>query len=141
MISKTNIIILLIIVTYTANACGYYKKRIMQTGINEISFGTGGGFTGKIYTYRLTSKGCFFNDTALLFKIKPKETFKYFINAQKLLHVETESPSNIYIFLNIKTTDSIKRFIWNNLDKSTNQDVHHLYNSLNKKIKSHEYKY
>lgn len=141
MISKNNIIILLIIVICTGNACGYYKKRIMHTGIKEISFGTGGGFTGRIYTYRLTSKGCFFNDTALLFKIKPKETFKYFINSQKLLHVETESPKNIYSFLNIKTTDSVKRFTWNNLEKTTNQDVLHLYNSLNKKIKSHEYKY
>lgn len=90
-------------------------KNVSKTGIEEIRFGYGGGFTGKSTTYLLSASGHLStqgNVKEVLKKIDSKTTLSIFTKAQEIESVSLNEPDNVYSFVQIKTKNSTNRIIW-----------------------------
>jgi hypothetical protein len=87
----------------------FYTKGYVNTGIEEITFGSGGGFTGVVKTYKLTSCGKLFDDDTELEKVSSKKTFELFTQAKVLKDVDFNRPDNLYRFIEIKTKEKTNK--------------------------------
>ena len=84
----------------------------VKTGIYEIQFGSGGGFTGEVKTYILTADCKLFEEDKELNKIKSKTTLEIFKEAQAINEHSFNEPGNMYSFIEIKTKDKTNRIVW-----------------------------
>lgn len=83
-----------------------------KTGIEEIQFGSGGGFTGEIKTYTLTSDSKFSEKEKELKKVDSKLTLKLFKEAQELKNYSFNETENMYSFIEIKSKEKTNRIVW-----------------------------
>jgi hypothetical protein len=116
------------------NSCAT-NKMLDKTGVEEISFGHGGGFTGEVKTYKLTPKGKLFEKGTEIKKIDSKTTLKLFKQAKELINIDYNKPGNMYSFLEIKTKDKTNRIVWADASTVVDKRVVELYNELLTNIK------
>ncbi len=106
------------------------NRLVDKTGVEEISFGHGGGFTGEVKSYKLTSKGKLFEKGTEINKIDSKTTLKLFKQAKELINIDYNKPGNMYSFLEIKTEDKTNRILWADASTAVDKRVVELYNEL-----------
>lgn len=105
-------------------------KTIKKTGIEEISFGSGGGFTGEVKTYKLSSNGKLFEKGVEIKKIESKSTLKFFNQAKQLKDIDYNKPGNMYSFLEIKTKNKTNRIVWSDGSTDVDKRITELYAEL-----------
>ena len=111
------------------NSCATSKIAV-DTGIEEITFGSGGGFTGVVKTYKLTSCGKLFEDDMELKKVSSKKRFELFKQAKVLKDVDFNRPDNLYRFIEIKTKEKTNRIVWSFGSMEIDKNALELYDSL-----------
>lgn len=105
-------------------------KTIEKTGIEEISFGSGGGFTGEVKTYKLSSNGKLFEKGVEIKKLESKSTLKFFNQAKQLKDIDYNKPGNMYSFLEIKTKNKTNRIVWSDGSTDIDKRIIELYAEL-----------
>ncbi|OJV24261.1 MAG: hypothetical protein BGO32_04435 [Bacteroidetes bacterium 37-13] len=103
--------ILPILIFVLLNSCTPEKISV-KTGVEEISFGGGGGFTGEIKNYTLTADGKLFEKEKELKKIDKTKTLEIFNEAKELKDYNFNEPDNMYSFIEIKTKEKTNRIVW-----------------------------
>jgi len=106
------------------------NKAIIKTNIQEIKFGSGGGFTGKEITYTLNSNGKLTEGGKDLKQIDLKTTLLLFKEAKKNKTYTFSEPQNMYSFIVIQSKDSTNRIVWGLGSKKINKDITDFYNHL-----------
>lgn len=106
------------------------SKIAVKTGVEEISFGSGGGFTGAIKTYKLTADCKLYEGKAELKKIKAKKTLELFNQAAELKDIKFNEPGNIYSFIEIKTKENTNKIVWGFGSKQVDARAIELYRKL-----------
>ena len=104
------------------------SKIAVKTGIEEISFGNGGGFTGEVKTYKLTADCKLFEKE--LKKVESKKTLELFNQAKELKDLNFNEPENMYSFIEIKTKEKTNRIVWAYGSTTVDKKVIELYNEL-----------
>ena len=111
-------------------------KKIVSTGIQEVSFGGGGGVTGVVREYRLLSSGELLLGDQLLASLPKEEVLYIFSEAKKLSDYEYKKPHNMSLFLSIKQLSGVEnRIVWHAMDKDIDPEVSKLYDKLKSFIK------
>jgi len=110
-------------------------KIALKTGIDEINFGSGGGFTGEVKTYTLTADSKLFELEKELTKINSKETLKLFNEAKELKGYTFNKPDNMYSFIEIKTKEKTNRIVWSFGSTSVDKKATELHEKLMTLIK------
>ena len=124
----------LLLLLVTLNSC--VMNRIAQrTGIDDISFGSGGGFTGEVKTYRLSADCKLFDGEIEMNPIEFGKTSTIFKNAAALKDLKFNEPENMYSFIEIKSKESTNRIVWAFGSTSVDKKVIELYNELLTTIK------
>ncbi len=119
-----------ILICVILSSC-FSGKNVSTTGIEEVRFGYGGGFTGKSTTYLLSANGQLsVQGTEVLKKIDKKATLIIFKEAQKIASVAFNEPDNVYSFVQIKTKNSINRIVWAFGSTNVPKEVVLLYDQL-----------
>jgi hypothetical protein len=111
------------------NSC-MTSKIAFKTGIEEISFGNSGGFTGEVKTYKLTADCKLFEKETELKKVESKKTFELFTQAKELKDLNFNEPENMYSFIEIKTKEKTNKIVWAFGSTTVNKKVIALYNNL-----------
>jgi hypothetical protein len=106
------------------------NKAIVKTSIEEIQFGSGGGFTGKEIIYTLNSKGKLTEGGKDLKQIDLKKTLLLFKIAKKFKTYSFNEPQNMYSFIVIQSKDNKNRIVWGLGSTKINKDVTDFYNQL-----------
>lgn len=105
-------------------------RSIVKTTIEDIRFGSGGGFTGKENVYCLNSVGELSVEGKILKQIDLKNTLLLFKEAKRFQKYSFNEPQNTYSFIVIKSKDSINKIVWGPGSKKTNQEITHFYDEL-----------
>lgn len=105
-------------------------KIATKTGIEEIHFGNGGGFTGEIKEYTLTSESKLLQNGKELKKIDSEITFEVFNSAKELKDYQYSKPDNMYSFIELKTKEKTNRIVWSYGSTDIDKKVTELYNKL-----------
>jgi hypothetical protein len=109
------------------------EKVAVRTGIEEIRFGYGGGFTGKVNTYLFSADGHLSGqekDIVLSKKVDNKTTLAIFLNAKEIESVSLFEPDNIYSFIEIRTKETSNRIVWSFGSTKVSSNVVQLYGKL-----------
>lgn len=106
------------------------SKISVKTGIEEIHFGSGGGFTGEIKTYKLTANCKLFEKETELKKVDSKKTLELFNQAKEVKDLKFNEPENMYSFIEIKTKEKTNRIVWAYGSTTVDKKVIELYNNL-----------
>jgi len=110
-------------------------KIAVKTGIDEINFGSGGGFTGEVKTYTLTADSKVLELEKELTKINSKETLKIFNEAKEIKDYTFNKPDNMYSFIEIKTKEKTNRIVWSFGSTTVDKKVTELHKRLMNLIK------
>lgn len=105
-------------------------KIATKTGVEEIHFGNGGGFTGEIKEYTLTSESKLLQNGKELKKIDSEITFEVFNSAKELKDYQYSNPDNMYSFIELKTKEKTNRIVWSYGSTDIDKKVTELYNKL-----------
>ena len=125
---KTTALLLLLLL----HACAT-DKLAQQTGIEEITFGSGGGFTGKVTSYVLNTTGQLTekeNPKGLSKKLTRETTTECFKLAQELKTYSYKKPDNLYSFIEIRTKENTNRIVWGFGSTHVNERTTQLFNKL-----------
>lgn len=106
------------------------SKIAVKTGIEEINFGNGGGFTGEVKTYKLTADCKLFEKEIEFKKVESKKTLEIFNQAKELKDLNFNEPENMYSFIEIKTIEKTNRIVWAYGSTTVDKKVISLYNVL-----------
>ncbi|MBU3659503.1 MAG: hypothetical protein FGM14_06525 [Flavobacteriales bacterium] len=128
---KKSYILLLIVTLYSCTT----SKDIVKTEIIEIVFGSGGGFTGEINSYKLTANGKIYNKESELKKIKLKKTLTLFNQADKIKNLNFNEPGNMYSFIEIITKDNTNKIVWSLGSSNVDKKVIELHKNLTQTTK------
>lgn len=107
---KTSLIVLSILLIGCVNG-----KIAVKTGIEEVHFGGGGGFTGQVMSYSLSSDGKlteYGKENGLSKKIALDITLDIFKQAQVIKTYSYNKPDNLYSFIEIQAKDTTNRIVW-----------------------------
>ena len=119
----------LLLLLVTLNSC-VMNRIAKRTGIDDISFGSGGGFTGEVKTYRLSADCKLFEGETEISKIEFRKTSTLFKNAEALKDLYFVAPENMYSFIEIKSKEKTNRIVWPYGSTSVDKKVIELYNEL-----------
>ena len=111
------------------NSCATSNIAV-NTGIEEVTFGSGGGFTGVVTTYKLIACGKVFEKNTELKKVSSKKTFELFKQAKVLKDLDFNRPDNLYRFIEIKTKEKTNRIVWSFGSMEIDKNALELYDSL-----------
>lgn len=106
------------------------SKIAVKTGVEEIIFGNGGGFTGEVKTYKLTADCKLFEKETEIEKVESKKTMELFNQAKELKDLNFNEPENMYSFIEIKTKEKTNRIVWAYGSTKVDKKVIELYNAL-----------
>jgi hypothetical protein len=106
------------------------SKITVNTGIEEITFGSGGGFTGAIKSFKLNTSGKLFENDTVIIKVSSKKTIELFNKAELLKDFEFNRPDNLYRFIEIKTKEKTNRIVWAFGSMEIDKKALELYDSL-----------
>lgn len=110
------------------NSCA--TSKIAKTGIEQISFGSGGGFTGEVKFYTISADSKLLEKGNELKKLDSKKTLNLFTQATELKEYTFNAPENMYSFIEIKTKEKTNRIVWGFGSTTVNKKVTKLYNEL-----------
>jgi len=96
-----------------------------------ISFGSGGGFTGKVLGYTLMDNGQIFQGTNLegnvtaLKKISKEKVTQCFNNYDRLglAKLKIDSPGNMYQYVTMKDGDTTNKLTWGSMDANESKEL------------------
>ncbi len=111
-------------------ACTGAQEIVSSTGIEEIKFGNGGGFTGAVHAYTLTSESKILREGEVLKEISTEQTKALFKKAKALKEIDYQHPGNLYSFIELKTDKGIHRIVWAYGKTEVNKNVIELYRAL-----------
>lgn len=123
-------------------SCGSNKKA-MHTVVETIRFGNGGGITGYITTYVLSSDGKITQTNEsmtrqgmiLLKTLDKKITDQFYSKAKELKDYSYSAPDNMFLFLEIQTSEKNNKIVWGADKSSVDPRVISLYNELMEVLK------
>lgn len=107
----------------------------------EISFGSGGGFTGKYIVYKLNSNGDLNktseNEILFIKKVEPSKIKLILdeIKKENLLDYKFNVPGNLNKFIEIKVGKETTKILWSNSTKIPKESVISIFDKLNSLIK------
>ena len=111
-----------------------------RTNRDYISFGNGGGFTGAVTQFYLTTDGIIYQETnSEYIRIKKidrnttKQCFDNFL-ALGLQNIELNSPGNRYYFIKYNKDGAIKELVWGG-EASNTDKANLMYQMLNNLVK------
>ncbi len=118
-------------------ACNITGK-IESTGIQSLSFGTGGGFTNEIKTYTLMPDGTMWlhnsltYDSAVIKNISKKEVNKMYSSSLSagLDTLHYSNPGNIYSFITVVKNGASNKVVWEKNEAGLPEGVASLYSAL-----------
>ncbi|MFK5890577.1 MAG: hypothetical protein QM486_07585 [Flavobacteriaceae bacterium] len=106
------------------------NKILEKTGVIEIKYGSGGGFTGEVKSYTLTADSNLLEMGKELTKIDSKKTLAIFNEAKEIKDYTLDEPENMYSFIEIKTKDKTNRIVWAYGSKKVDKRITKLYKKL-----------
>ncbi len=129
--------IVLVIAVLTVASCVSNK---IVSDIQTLRFGSGGGFTGEIKKYELSSEGKLSNiidqDTIFLKNISKSSVQKIIVFAETIKSLELNEPKNMYRFIEIDFNQSAtNRLVWGLGYTDKPIQVDSLYNKLTTLLK------
>ena len=84
-----------------------------KSGISKITFGSGGGVTGRVVMYRLRPNGTVYNDNnERVTKLTKKETAYIYGKLSKYADYRYDNPSNMSCFIVITSKRKENRIVW-----------------------------
>ena len=116
------------------NSCASSKTTI-KTGIKEILFGNGGGFTGEMKTYKISADNKIYENGKLIKTLLSKKTKTLFKKAKYLKQIKFNEPDNMYFFIEIISNDNGNRIVWGSNSKTVDKKVSEFYKELISTIK------
>ena len=112
-------------------------KQIAKKGVEKISFGTGGGFTGIENTYVLDKDGSIRDkDQNVVNELKKKEVLNIFENANELANLKFNQPENMYSFITIISESDTNRLVWGQETSPVPPKILTLHETLMNKVKT-----
>lgn len=121
-------IILSALVLCSCSTCKIAK----QSAINEINFGTGGGFTGRVISYSLKSDGTLLKNDKQISKLSCDSLNSILELAEQLPKENLVYPDNTYSFIQIVWSDTTYNYTWS-LGHPLDEKITELYIKLNKR--------
>jgi hypothetical protein len=129
-------------ITLFTLACKHPKYAADKLSVNQIRWGTGGGFVGKESAHILCDNGQLFNRdimgvTAAAGKTKAaraKALFKT-ISALELAKMDINQPGNTYSFLEYQEGDIVSRVVWGDKNMPVEKSIQALFGELNGLLK------
>ena len=124
-----------LIVSCLLMACSASQKVVTTPTQQQIRFGHGGGFTGAVTEYCLTSKGELYKkvmgDINKL-SVSKEDARQCFDKCQSIQFgsMDINSPGNFYAFISYHQQDSIHRINWNPYQPSLSTDLRDFHNML-----------
>ena len=119
----------LLFVLLTLISCSTGRS-IVKTTIEDIRFGSGGGFTGKENTYCLNSVGKLSSEGKILKQIDLKNTLLLFKEAKRFQKYSFNEPQNTYSFIVIQSKDSMNKIVWSQGSKKIDKEITDFYDEL-----------
>lgn len=123
--------VLIFVLTTLLVSCSPMRK---FEGIEQIHFGSGGGFTGEVILNTLEKSGVVRKGGIEIKKLTPKETSLLFPNTHNLKSDTINKPGNMYHFIEFYDGSVKYRFLWNPAE-SPNKELDNWYNQLNDLVK------
>jgi hypothetical protein len=107
-----------------------------KSGMSEITFGSGGGVTGRVVLYRLRPNGTVYNDNnECVTKLTKKETAYIYGKLSKYADYRYDNPSNMSCFIVITSKRKENRIVWAVMgDPHIESEVVELYERFMSKI-------
>lgn len=129
------VFILLSVSMITMYSCALGRDTA-KSGISEITFGSGGGVTGREVRYRLKPNGTVYNDNnERVAKLAKKETAYLFGKLSKYAEYRYDNPSNMSCFIVIARKNKENRIVWAVMgDPHIESEVVELYERFMSKI-------
>ncbi len=132
----TRVRILTLIVAISAMFSCSVAKKISSTGVAEINFGSGGGFTGKSMEYKLMANGDLMRNQEFLRKVDERKVLALFNEAKTLMDYDYQNIHNMSFFIRLRDSKGNEnRIVWRMMDEDVNQSVTKLYDKLKALIK------
>lgn len=128
----------LIILTLLLNSC-MTGKQITNTGVKQVHFGSGGGFTGIENIYVLDKDGSIKDkDQNVVNELRKKEVLSIFENAKELADSKLNQPENMYSFITIISESDTNRLVWGQETSKVSPNILTLHGNLMNKIKTNK---
>ena len=123
--------IFIILSALVLSACSTCKVAKLSP-IQEIQYGSGGGFTGNVTTYTLKSDGTLWQQEKQISKLSCDALSSIFELAEQLPKEDFVQPGNVYSFVKIISKDATYYYAWT-AGKLPDTKVTELYSKLNNK--------
>ena len=101
-----------------------------RTGIQEIAFGSGGGFAGQFQKYKLMPDGRILDGEKVMAVIDYRKTFSIYKEAGELKDIQYNEPGNMYYFVEIISGSKSNQLVWEYGSTAVNPKTTRLYNQL-----------
>ena len=122
-----NIIIILLSVVCTACT----TIGIMENNrVEEVSFGSGGGFTGEIIKYTLNRDGNIYRNGSFIKRVSKKEVNRLFGKLKTISDYHYNISDNMYNFIEINMKSKKNEIVWGVVDKNIDSRVISIYSAL-----------
>lgn len=121
--------ILFVIILFVLCSCSTCKVAKLSP-IQEIQYGSGGGFTGNVTTYTLKSDGTLWQQEKQISKLSCDALSSIFELAEQLPKEDFVQPGNVYSFVKIISKDATYYYAWT-AGKLPDAKVTELYTKLN----------
>lgn len=103
--------------------------------IDYIEFGTGGGFSGVVTSYRLLRDGALVDQKGkTLVQLPRAEANNLLLRGEALLSYSYEHPDNMYKFVHVVRGDEHARMVWSLADRDIKPEVVSLLEMLEQKL-------
>lgn len=127
--------IYLLLLCVVLSSCVTSKRIELKTGIEQIHFGSSGGFTGEIKKYTVNSNGKLSEKEKEIKQIDRNKILSIFKKAQTLKKYSFNEPENMSLYIEIQTKDTTNNVVWGIGSTKINNAATELYNQLMSLIK------
>lgn len=128
---KTPISLFVVLIPLFLSSCATQVAKSNQ--IEEIRFGSGGGFTGKVTTYTLDRHGRILLEDQVIKKLSRKATRQLFSDASEI-DTKQQTPSNTYNFIHIRGNNIDHYYVWT-IGNKIDPELQQLYTNLTQSIR------
>lgn len=112
-------------------------NQITDAEIEQVKFGSGGGFTGIENIYILDKNGSIKDkDQNVVNELKKKEVLAIFEKARELKDFKLRQPENMYSFITIISESDTNKLVWGQRISSVPPNILTLHKNLMNKIKT-----
>ena len=110
-----NVVIILLSVVCTACTAIGMKE---NNKVEEVSFGSGGGFTGEIIKYTLNRDGNIYRNGSFIKRVPKKEVNRLFGKLKTISDYHYNISDNMYNFIEINMKSKKNEIVWGVVDKN-----------------------